>query len=124
MPPLWFRAKYDVFEGHHARLRDAPDPAAADRRFRRRLQHAKTVNHVRLGLYVVAYFGLAATGLAFLIQFVGGPGVLGEAVRVAGSVSSTMAVVAIAGVLVCGRYLGLVDVELHFFSIESRMTAA
>lgn len=124
MPPLLFRTKYDVFEDHHARLRDAPDPAAADRRFRRRLRHAKTVNGIRLGLYVVAYFSLAATALTFLIQFVGGPGVLGEAVRVAGSVSSTMAIVAIAGVFACGRYLGLADVELYFFSMESRMSTA
>lgn len=121
MPPLMFRAKYDVFEDHHARLRDDPDPDAAARRFSRRLRQAKVVNRIRVGLYVLAYFSLTTTALVFLIQFVGGSGVLQHAVRLAGSVSSTLAIVAIAGVVVCSRYLGLADVELYFFSAESRL---
>ncbi len=122
MPPLLFRTKYDVFEEHHARLRDRPDPEAAARRFDRRLRHAKFINSVRVGFYVVAYFSLVATALVFLLQFVDALTLLRDVVRFAGSVSSTMAVLAIAGVLVCGRYLNLADVELYFFSMESRMT--
>lgn len=123
MPPLLFRAKYDVFEDHHARLRDDPDPAAAGRRFGRRLRQAKVVNRVRAGLYAVVYFSLVATALVFLLRFLDVLVALRDALELAASVSSSIAILAVAGVFVCGRYLGLADVELYFYSMESRMAS-
>lgn len=120
MTLLLFQAKYDLFEDLHARVRDAPDPERAERHFARHLKTAKVVNRVRAGLYAVLYFGLIATAFVFLLDFLDEGGLVQQAIRTVAGITSSVTIVAAAGILGCGRYLNLADVRLYFLSVESR----
>jgi hypothetical protein len=118
---LLLKPKYQLYETHHRRLRQAPEPEHAAGRFDARLVKAGRVNTARIGFYAVAYFAAVAAVLSFLVKDVAGTTTLSEAVQLLAGLTSSVTILAFGGVLVCNRYLALADVELGFYSAESRM---
>ena len=121
MMRLLLRSKYDVFERHHERLRRGPDPIQARVAFRNRLIACRRVNRIRVALYGVVYFAVAAAVVGFLLQRVPESQNLRSILDLVAGVASSLTILAFAGILAANRFLNLADIELHYYSAEARL---
>jgi hypothetical protein len=121
VPALILRSKYAVFREHEQRVRMRPQPEAARQNFEAQARRAERVMGVRMGLYVLLYFGLVAAVLSFLLKELDALAALGRLLQTLAGLTSSLAFVAAAGILACNRYLALADVQLHFWAAEARL---
>jgi uncharacterized membrane protein (DUF485 family) len=122
MPDI-FRPKWRLFLDGHTRLHTRPDPALAETKFQRRVQRSARITMLRTACFVMIYFSFVAAGVGFLLDYLTLVPEIGRVLGILKTVASSVTVVFIAGVFVCNRYLSYLEVEMLFYSMETRLPA-
>lgn len=116
--------KHELFRRHHERLSSRPDPALASRRFEQRLAFMQKVHGFRIAFFVALYFASATTAAGFLLRAVGDPFGIGAILGLLVSITSSLTALFLLGVLVTTRIVSWTEVELHYYSQETRLPPA
>lgn len=119
--PFLLRPKHELYRLHHERLSTRPDPERASEKFKERLAFMRRIHATRIASYVGLYFATAATVATFLLRFIDDPLGVGPLLDVVSGVASSMTALFFLGVLLTSRVLAWIEVELQFYSQESRM---
>ena len=117
------KPKLDRFRRHDLRLREAPDPAAAREKFEQRLREGRRVTAVRTACFVGLYLSAAIAAVAAILRRVpvAPTDALTQMLQIVAAISSSMTALFVIGIFVTTRVLGFIEVDLHFYSQESRM---
>lgn len=121
--PFLLQPKHELYRRHHERLTTRPDPVKARERFEQRLALMRRFHGVRVVAYVGLYFATIAVGLGFLLKVVGDPYGIGRFLDLLVGLSSSLTAILLAAILLATRMLSWIEVELRFYSEETRMTA-
>lgn len=117
--PRILQPRWKLYAQHHERLALRPDPLAAERKFLRRLDSSRRVGMVRGAFFGGLYFSAIAAALGFVLDsFNVAAQPLLDLLR---TLFSSLTVFFLLGIFVCTRYLGHYEVDLAFYSAESRM---
>jgi cytochrome bd-type quinol oxidase subunit 1 len=115
------KPRWDLIRRHHARLQKRPDPARARRMFRRRIKDAKRLQRLRVLAWAGVYFSVIMTIVGTVLALIGRVPWLEEALGAAGGIASSLTLLFVAAVFLISRILNYVEVDLYFYSAESRM---
>jgi hypothetical protein len=117
--PRILQPKWKLYLRHHERLATRPDPVAAQRKFARRIGASRRVGLTRTLFFAGLYFSFIAASLGFVLDYfnVGA----GRVLELLQAVASSMTVVFLAGIFVCTRYLNYLEVDLQYYSAETRL---
>ncbi|MBI2077134.1 MAG: hypothetical protein HYT80_02010 [Euryarchaeota archaeon] len=120
--PRWLilEPKHALFVRHHERLRTRPDPRAAEAGFHRRLRQMRQAHGIRLGCYVGLYFTVVAAVVGVALARLPAMSDLRSALEFVAGLSSSLTLLFLGGVFLANRFEGLAEIELHFYSQESR----
>lgn len=123
MDGLFFRSKYKVMRRHHERLLVSPNPDLASDRFLRRLRAARRTWILRNFCMFFLYAALISAVTSFLLGQLGEFAQWFEPLRTLLGLASSVSLVFLLGLVACNHYLGLLDVELYYYSAEARGAA-
>jgi uncharacterized membrane protein (DUF485 family) len=118
--PRILQPKWKLFLKHHERIVTRPDPLAAKGKFMRRVAASKRVGLVRTGFFIGLYFSFIAAALGFVLDWLNVAA--SSLLALLQAVFSSLTVVFIAGIFICSRYLSYLEIDLHYYSAEARLT--
>lgn len=114
------KPRWEIFRRHDLRLRTNPDPVLARQMFDQRLKDAKRVQKLRLACFIGIYFSVISATIGTVVAFFGRVPWLENALVAIGGIAGALTIVFIAGVFASTRALNYIEVDLYFYSEESR----
>lgn len=121
MAGLFFHSKYAVMRRHHERLLSSPHPESASDRFLRRIHAARRIWILRGFCLFFLYAALISAVTSFVLGQLGEFARWFEPLRTLLGLASSVSLVFLLGLLACNHYLGLLDIELYYYSAEARL---
>jgi len=88
--------------------------------FKNRLKDAKRFQKIRVACFIGIYFALISASIGTVVALFGRVPWLETALVAIGSIAAGLTAVFIAGVFVSTRALNYIEVDLYFYSDESR----
>ena len=89
--------------------------------FQRRLKQARQVHNVRVACYVGLYFAFAAATVGVILARLPALEKVRSLTELVAGLASSLTIAFLVGVFLTNRFQGLVEIELHYYSEESRM---
>jgi hypothetical protein len=121
MPPYLLRPRHRLFEEYDQRLRQAPDPAAAQISFERRLRDMRRGYRIRGIAFGGLYFSAATTAVGVALRNVAAYQDLRGILDAIAGLTSSLTVIFLALIFLTGRYIAHLEVELLYYSMEARL---
>lgn len=118
LKPRWM-----LIQEHHERLQTTPKPMQAAASFKQGARRSMRLSVVRIICFVGSYLAAGLAALSVLLDFFPTPPSLTRGLDALQATSSSLTVLFVVGVLVSGRLLRHLEMDLVFYSAETRLVS-
>lgn len=88
--------------------------------FKKRLKDARRFQKIRLACFIGIYFSVISGFLGAIVALLGNVSWLENAIAAIGTIAASMTIIFLAGVFVTTRALSYIEIDLYYYSDESR----